>query len=171
MIKPGTKISFFLEDEHETFVLGRCLAEVFNRLETYPALLFTGAPGTGKTTMIRGIVRTLPGGADAEISSPSFNILNIYPTRPETAHFDLYRLEDAGLDPESEEVLLDREKFIFVEWSEFLPSELRPADAILISLELQVRGRAVEMIIKDRTVEDMLLKSKCPGLKTGLADG
>lgn len=59
------------------------------------ALLLSGGLGAGKTTFTAFFVAALPGGATAEISSPSFTLCNIYPTRPEVHHFDLYRLETA----------------------------------------------------------------------------
>ena len=57
-----------------------------------------GELGAGKTTLVRGLVEALPGGQDAEVASPSFNLVNLYPTQPETAHVDLYRCEGAPLD-------------------------------------------------------------------------
>ncbi len=59
------------------------------------ALLLSGGLGAGKTTFASLFVAALPGGAAAETSSPSFTLCNIYPTRPEVHHFDLYRLESA----------------------------------------------------------------------------
>jgi len=61
-------------------------------------LLLSGALGAGKTTLVRGLVSALPGAELAEVSSPSFNIVNIYPTTPQVAHFDLYRV--VGSAPE-----------------------------------------------------------------------
>jgi tRNA threonylcarbamoyladenosine biosynthesis protein TsaE len=156
--KTGNRLFFFFGDEHRTLCFGKCLAETFRILDKYPALLFSGPLGAGKTTMIRGIVRAMPGGHEAEVSSPSFNILNIYPTRPETAHFDLYRTSGTGLDPESEDVLLDEGMFIVVEWSEFLPEYLWPEDFILIELSLQGKARAARMTIKDDALKQAILE-------------
>ncbi|MFP4084613.1 MAG: tRNA (adenosine(37)-N6)-threonylcarbamoyltransferase complex ATPase subunit type 1 TsaE [Desulfonatronovibrio sp.] len=155
MEKTGAKISCYLENEDETFKLGSALAMIFRDVNRYPVLMFTGELGAGKTTMIRGIVAGMPGGEHAQVSSPSFNIMNLYPTRPETAHFDLYRLEGTALDPESEEILLDRDKFVLVEWSEFLPRELRPENNMQIRISLKNQGRAVELTAKDKIIQDM----------------
>ncbi len=151
-----TKFSFYLNDEEQTIRLGHGLANTFIRRGKYPALLFTGPLGAGKTTMIRGIVMALPGGQDAEVSSPSFNILNIYPTKPEAFHFDLFRLDGIGLDPESEDVLMDGDKFILTEWSEFLPKGLCPENSIQVNLYIHGSGRIAELIIKDRSIKDMI---------------
>jgi tRNA threonylcarbamoyladenosine biosynthesis protein TsaE len=152
----AAKISFDLKDEDETLSLGAGLAEIFMRLDKYPAVLFSGPLGAGKTTMIRGIVGTLPGGGDAAMSSPSFNILNIYPTIPETAHFDLYRLEGLGLDPESEEILLNENMLVLVEWSEFLPRDLWPEDSVQVNLFIRDSVRRAELIIQDKLIKDMI---------------
>lgn len=156
MEKTEARISFYLENEDETFQLGRALTMMFRELDRYPALMFAGELGAGKTTMIRGIVAAMPGGEHAQVSSPSFNIMNIYPTKPETAHFDLYRLEGMALDPESEETLLDMDKFVLVEWSEFLPEKLRPENNMQIRISLKNQGRQVEVSTKDRAVQDMV---------------
>jgi tRNA threonylcarbamoyladenosine biosynthesis protein TsaE len=55
-------------------------------------VLLRGDLGSGKTTFVRGLVAALPGGEEAEVASPSFNLVNVYPTRPEVVHMDLYRL-------------------------------------------------------------------------------
>ena len=54
-------------------------------------LLMHGDLGSGKTTLTRALVARLPGGATAEVSSPSFTLCNHYPTRPPVVHCDLYR--------------------------------------------------------------------------------
>ncbi len=91
--------------------------------------------------MIRGIVSVLPGGDQAEISSPSFNLVNIYPTSPQTAHVDLYRL--AGMDPDEfvQEILLNQHMLVLVEWSEYLSPGLTPADRIEIALSFSGESR------------------------------
>ncbi len=156
MKKSGSEFAIFLEDEDETLRLGQNLAKLFMSLGRYPALFFSGPLGAGKTTMIRGIVKNLPGGRDAQVSSPSFNILNIYPTQPETAHFDLHRLEGMGLDPESEDILLDEDRFILVEWSEFLPDNLWPADIMRVNICIQGRGRTAVVSFPDRSMKGLM---------------
>lgn len=137
--------SIFLRDESKTLAFGQGLARLFQESGIYPAILFKGELGAGKTTMIRGIVNALPGGQDSEVSSPSFNILNIYPAEPEVAHFDLYRLEGRNMDPESEDILLDRTRLVLVEWSEFLPEWAVPDNVLFINLRIDRSGRLAEI--------------------------
>ncbi|MBQ2475644.1 MAG: tRNA (adenosine(37)-N6)-threonylcarbamoyltransferase complex ATPase subunit type 1 TsaE, partial [Desulfovibrio sp.] len=81
-----------LKSLDDTARLGRLLAEeVVNALaEQGPdaslALLLQGELGSGKTTLAASFVKALPGGEDAEVSSPSFTLCNVYPTRPQVFH-------------------------------------------------------------------------------------
>jgi len=125
----------FLPDEEATLELGRKLGLFFTSRGFFPAVFFCGELGTGKTTMIRGIVSALPGGDEAEVSSPSFNLANIYPTRPETLHVDLYRLQGLEPDQDVEELLAGQERLILLEWGDFLPESQRPRDRVDISLK------------------------------------
>ena len=113
----------------------------------FPAVFFYGELGTGKTTMIRGIVSVLPGGDEAEVSSPSFNLANIYPTRPETLHVDLYRLLGTDPDQDVQELLAGQNQLILVEWGDCLPESHRPRDRVDIVLKLHNGSRTAELIL------------------------
>jgi tRNA threonylcarbamoyladenosine biosynthesis protein TsaE len=132
-----------LPDPDATLALGRRLAECLVRERIRPAVLLNGDLGAGKTTLIRGLVPNLPGGTEAEVSSPSFNIVNLYPTNPATAHFDLYRLEGAGLEGDLEEQLHDPDLLRLVEWAEHLPAADRPDDMVSVTWEPCPEGRTV----------------------------
>jgi tRNA threonylcarbamoyladenosine biosynthesis protein TsaE len=121
-----------LPDAEATLDLGRILAGTLPSGPPYPALLLAGALGAGKTTLARGLVEGLPGGGTAEVSSPSFNIVNEYPTSPEVHHYDLYRLEGLGLDEAMQDDLADRGILAVVEWTEHLPGPLWPGDRLLL---------------------------------------
>jgi len=81
-------------------------------------LLLAGELGAGKTTFVRGLARGL--GISAQVQSPTFQLVRVYPGRIQLAHVDLYRLEsaaelaDIGLDD-----LLD-EGVVAVEWGDRL---------------------------------------------------
>jgi len=111
----------YLPDEAATMALGVHLARSMTELKIFPALLLRGELGAGKTTLVRGLVGALPGGDQAEVSSPSFNYMNCYPTQPETSHFDFYRLQHCGIDDELLEAMHDAGKLVLVEWAEFCP--------------------------------------------------
>lgn len=134
-----------LHDPEATLDLGRRLAECLVRERIRPAILLRGDLGAGKTTLIRGLVPALPGGADAEVSSPSFNIVNLYPTTPTTAHFDLYRLEGLGLEGDLEEQLHDPNLLRLVEWAEYLAPGDHPDDLLSLTWEPCSRGRTLSL--------------------------
>ncbi len=115
-----------------------------------------GELGAGKTTFVRLFVEGLPGGVNSEVSSPSFNLYNIYPTMPEVVHIDLYRCLD--LEEEILEYLLREDIIIFVEWCDKLPFIYWPEEHILIDfnildskriLKFKARGRKYRMFIKE----------------------
>jgi len=117
----------------DTEALGRCLAKAF-LANGQACLLLRGQLGSGKTTLTRCLVTALPGSDQAMVSSPSFNLVNIYPTSPEVAHIDLYRLEDMGVDEDILDTIHGQDKLIILEWAEHLDPALRPENHILGSL-------------------------------------
>ncbi|MFW6324757.1 MAG: tRNA (adenosine(37)-N6)-threonylcarbamoyltransferase complex ATPase subunit type 1 TsaE, partial [Desulfovibrionales bacterium] len=68
-------IKLVLFNEEQTLEFGTICARNLPPVKGQNILL-TGDLGSGKTTFTRGLVRSLPGGNEAEISSPSFNICN-----------------------------------------------------------------------------------------------
>jgi tRNA threonylcarbamoyladenosine biosynthesis protein TsaE len=83
--------------------------------------LFKGNLGSGKTTLIKRIVKFL--GAIDEAISPTFSILNIYKTNNgnEIYHFDLYRIKDTEELTEIgfEDYILSG-NYCFIEWPEIV---------------------------------------------------
>jgi tRNA threonylcarbamoyladenosine biosynthesis protein TsaE len=106
-------------------------------------LLISGPLGAGKTTLIRSIVANLPGGEEAEVSSPSFNLVNVYPTQPEVVHIDLYRLGQYGMDESLAEYLDSEQAILLVEWAEFLPDSVVPENSIRLTIELSGENRVI----------------------------
>lgn len=150
-------LTFNLRGPEDTSRLGRAIAGLAGRL-SLPPLLLQGGLGAGKTTLARALVEALPGGELAEVSSPSFTLCNIYPTRPESRHFDLYRLgqgdQDAGLRPARErpcelpyelfDALEEAEHgacIVLLEWPELLPQALLPPCRLLCRLTREENSR------------------------------
>ncbi len=130
-----------LRDTDSTLRFGRTLASVLPQQAPYPALLLKGDLGAGKTTMTRGLVEALPGGGDAEVASPSFTLMHLYPTRPECAHIDLYRLEGMRPDASIQEVLEQDNLLVIIEWAEYLPENSLPEEHMLLSWRTWQSGR------------------------------
>ena len=81
-----------------------------------------GGLGAGKTVFCRGAGRAL--GLE-HLSSPTFTIVQEYPTVPPLFHFDAYRLEDEDeLYAMGFEDYLDRGGLILMEWADRVPDAL-----------------------------------------------
>ena len=103
-------------------------------------LLFYGEMGTGKTTLIKEIVKQL--GVDDIANSPTFSIVNEYLSRKgETIyHFDFYRIEDEEevYDIGIEEYFYNN-AWCFIEWPEKVEN-LLPLDAVSIYITINNNG-------------------------------
>ncbi len=88
------------------------------RLRRGDIVLLKGELGAGKTTFVRGVAQGA--GSTADVASPTFQLVRVYPGRVQLAHVDLYRVEsgaelrDLGLDE-----LADRGAVV-VEWGDRL---------------------------------------------------
>lgn len=90
-------------------------------------ILLEGDLGAGKTTFVQGLAKAL--GVAEAVTSPTFVLMNIYPTAPgfDLVHVDVYRLDrlsevvDLAL-PE----MLDDGAVVVVEWGERAAGALPP---------------------------------------------
>ena len=103
--------------------------ELGRRLRKGDLVLLKGELGAGKTTFVRGMARGA--GSAAAVTSPTFQLVRIYPGRLQLAHVDLYRIEnstelaDVGLDE------LADDGAVVVEWGD----RIEVPDAALIEIE------------------------------------
>ena len=120
----GIILTIELPDETATQVLARSLAVLANSGEQ---LALIGDLGTGKTVFARAFVRALCG-ADTEVPSPTFTIVQTYDSKDgrELFHFDLYRLEspDEALELDIDDAFADG--ISLIEWPERLGPFLPP---------------------------------------------
>ena len=101
-----------------------------------------GDLGTGKTTLVRGILRAL--GFTGPVKSPTYTLLEPYEELL-VYHFDLYRIEDGQeLDFIGMDELLAAPAIKLVEWPERGASRLPPPD-VRLRLRVQGVGRHVEV--------------------------
>lgn len=132
----------------DTSRLARQLAAGLVKMDTFPAILLQGDLGSGKTTLTSMLIPLLPGGDQAEVSSPSFTVMNIYPTKPESVHFDFYRTEGMGLDGTMEEYIYDTTRLCIAEWIDYLPEHLWPDDHLLIRWSIEGTSRRLSLSSK-----------------------
>lgn len=132
--------AIFLNTLSDTEKLGKMLAKALCS-HSNPPLLLTGEPGLGKTTLTAAICRALPGAENAEVSSPSFTICNIYPCTPEVMHCDLYRCQ-SEIPEEALEFMEAGAGQIIIEWAQYLKP--LPAEYLDISFQLSDNARQLE---------------------------
>lgn len=118
--------SIDLPDEAATAALATALAAVLRAGDT--VALF-GDLGAGKSTLARGLLRAM--GWQGDVPSPTFTLVQDYPTVPPVWHVDLYRLE--GPDDADALGLFETDAALLIEWPERLGGRL-PADALRLTL-------------------------------------
>lgn len=95
-------------DEAATRALGAEMGKIWKAGD---CVLLEGDLGAGKTTFVRGLLEGL--GFVGAVRSPTFNLLQTFPTEPPVLHADFYRLPSArglGLEDYFESHL------VLVEW-------------------------------------------------------
>jgi len=118
-------------------------------------LCFYGKMGSGKTTLIKALVRRLGGGQQA--NSPTFGIVNEYQSTSGSVlgyHFDFYRLEseEEALDLGLEEYF-NQDTWIFIEWPDKI-TDLLPENCTRISLEiLDPVTRQIQITQADQSIK------------------
>ena len=150
-------VEFHLPDPDATEALGRALAALLR-----PGLLVTlqGPLGSGKTTLVRAMLRTL--GHPGRVRSPSYTLVEPYELAfGMVCHFDFYRFADPGApaardaDPdgggagrEAEDAgfreHFDGHTLCLIEWPERAGAWLPPSD-LSISWQEVASGRTVHI--------------------------
>jgi tRNA threonylcarbamoyladenosine biosynthesis protein TsaE len=111
-------LEFVTHSPQETIELGTKLAR---QLPQPCLVVLQGELGSGKTTLVKGIVSGLGVARQEEVTSPSFTLVHEYGSDRKVFHADLYRIEGAreqatlGLED-----LLEQEATVIVEWGEKL---------------------------------------------------
>ncbi len=110
---------------------GEVAARFASGLPDGAVVLLTGDLGAGKTAFVRGMAAGL--GLDpADISSPTFTLIQEYRGRRLLTHVDLYRLEAAEIDDLGLEELGAAGAIVAIEWAEKLREV--PADAVRVEI-------------------------------------
>jgi len=150
----GVELRSLLKSEGETRSFGRHLGSL---LAPGDWIALTGELGSGKTTLVSGILAAIHPGA--RVRSPTYVLVEVYGAEPTVVHADLFRLrsgeEYAGLGLED---LAERDAVVLVEWADRalagLPAdrldlELRYLEGIGRELRIRPSGERWESLARD----------------------
>jgi tRNA threonylcarbamoyl adenosine modification protein YjeE len=109
-------------------------------------ILLKGDLGSGKSTFARAFIKALAQGADFDVPSPSFALIQDYEnTRLPVAHVDLYRLREPGEVDELGLAELIKTHTVLVEWPTPAIDSLSPDK---LTLELTGSGDTREIALE-----------------------
>ena len=122
--------------EEQTKSVGRQLATM---VSAGAIITLSGDLGAGKTTFTKGFAEGL--GVTEAITSPTFSLMNVYPTDTQThitqfVHIDTYRLEEEEdlLAIGVEDSLGAPGTIVIIEWPEKIPNLLSTREVISVSI-------------------------------------
>lgn len=115
----------------ETAAIGEKIGEM---LPAGTVICLYGDLGAGKTLFVQHLAKGL--GIDEDVTSPTFNLMNVYEGRLPLYHFDLYRLEQ---EYELEDIgfydyVTDPDGVVVIEWADKF-ADCLPEDFLILSIE------------------------------------
>lgn len=123
-------------------------ARAFSKLVKPPmVILLVGDLGSGKTTFVKSLAKYI--GCDAEVTSPTFTLLNEYDGKFPIYHFDMYRLssmEEAvavGFEEYFDKSKLDGVSI--VEWPENVEGLINDVDFVIKIDKLDDNSRKITL--------------------------
>jgi tRNA threonylcarbamoyladenosine biosynthesis protein TsaE len=130
-----------LPDETATRRLGAVLAGGIARGRV---LFLSGDLGSGKTTLVQGLIKAL--GYAGRVKSPTYSMVELYSlSRLDLYHFDFYRFEDRSEWSDSGfRDYFNQDSACIVEWPERAAGLLAPPD-LEVRLELAAPGRRAQL--------------------------
>ncbi len=129
--------TFHAGSELDTRAFGGQLAR---RLTGGDVVLLAGPLGAGKTTLVRGLLEAL--GYDRDVRSPTFNLVQVFETRPPVMHADLYRVKSylgIGIEDYLETHLC------LIEWPDRAVGLLDFASAWRVEIDFEGEGRVIRV--------------------------
>jgi len=142
-----------ISDESAMVAFGKELA---GKIRGSVVIELIGDVGAGKTVFTRALARAL--GVAGAVQSPTFTISNRYdlPDGRILAHYDFYRLNDAGImADELTESIGDDQVITVIEWGDIV-ADILPADRLTIHIEpvseterqLQITGHGTLKVLE-----------------------
>lgn len=143
----------------QTRALGRALGAA---AEKDQCIALDGDLGVGKTELVRGLAAGAGAADETLVSSPTYVLLNIYPSGPHAEaktvfHLDAYRIVDeSGFDAVGWDDLFSQNAVIVVEWAQRV-QPLLPHDTLYILGEWLDDGHRRWTLSASGAISKMLL--------------
>ena len=123
--------SFMIENPEETFQLGQLAGGQAQPGEIWNLI---GPLGAGKTHFVKGFAKGM--GFEGLVTSPTFNLQNIYQGRVPIYHFDWYRLNSpAEVEDLGWREWAEKGGVTVVEWGDKFP-KLFPPSVLKLTLDI-----------------------------------
>ena len=107
---------FVSHSPEETIAKGR---EIAAGLRPPVMVMLRGELGSGKTTLIKGIISGLGAAPEEDVTSPTFTLIHVFHNHCTVYHVDLYRVETPqDLESLGLEDALAEPAVVIIEWSE-----------------------------------------------------
>ena len=114
--------------------IGRISKIILSLNPSSKIFIFNGEMGSGKTTLIKAIIKEL--GYKGTVSSPTFSIINEYLNGDKIYHFDFYRIKNKNelLDIGIDEYISSNNK-CFIEWPNLI-TDMLPDKHIELNIDV-----------------------------------
>ena len=141
----AVSMDFRLPDSSSTEVLGSALARTFPTPGAGAVIHLQGELGSGKTTCVRSLLRTL--GVTAPVRSPTYTLVDQHSLAAlECVHVDLYRVRSATeVDELGLRDMMGPGCLLLIEWPEKGGVAVPPAD-LTLTLDYLEAGRAATLL-------------------------
>ena len=114
--------------------IGRTSKIILSLNPSSKIFIFNGEMGSGKTTLIKAIIKEL--GYKGIVSSPTFSIINEYLNGDKIYHFDFYRIKNKNelLDIGIDEYISSNNR-CFIEWPNLI-TDMLPDKHIELNIDV-----------------------------------
>ena len=121
----------------DTFAIGEQLGR---ELQAGDVVLLRGELGAGKTVLTKGILSALEFDP-ADVTSPSFALVNLYPTSKfDVYHIDLWRVNegsDSAFEVGLDDIVAEENSVVIIEWAERLGDHRFGGRVVDVSIEIR----------------------------------